>query len=114
MDLLARIDRWGKETPEKVAHVCGTRRLTYGELLLRSDALAGYLVGTLSDDHSPIAVLGHKEPELLIAFLACVKWAPLCPHRLVAADATDRANHCHRKNVTHAHARAHRRKSQRS
>jgi D-alanine--poly(phosphoribitol) ligase subunit 1 len=73
MDLLARIDRWGRETPDRVAHVCGAQRLTYGELLVRSDALAEHLLAMLPKDRSPFAVLGHKEPEQLIAFLACVK-----------------------------------------
>jgi D-alanine--poly(phosphoribitol) ligase subunit 1 len=75
MDLLARIDRWGDIAPTRVAHVSETRTLTYGELRRRSNALAAHLARTLPSDRSPVAVLGHKEPEMLIGFLGAVKAA---------------------------------------
>jgi D-alanine--poly(phosphoribitol) ligase subunit 1 len=56
-----------------VAHVSGDRSLTYGELIRRSDALAAHLAATLPNESCPVVVLGHKEPELLIAFLGVVK-----------------------------------------
>lgn len=73
MDLLARIDHWGKTAPDRAAHVSGERVLTYGELKARSDALAVWISGQLGDSRTPIAVIGHKEPEMLIAFLGAVK-----------------------------------------
>ncbi len=73
MDLLERIDRWGRETPERIAHISGKQTLTYAELTRRSNALAASLSNQLPDDHSPIAIQGHKEPEMLIAFLGAVK-----------------------------------------
>ena len=73
MELLAEIDRWGQETPEKIAHQSGARTLTYGELLARSDSLAGWLQSEFGNSPAPIAVRGHKEPEMLIAFLGAVK-----------------------------------------
>src|SRR5438105_7127142 len=73
MHLLDRIDHWGKTSPEKIAHVSGERTLTYGELITRSDALAAWLAAEVPHDRSPIAVLGHREPEMLIAFLGVVK-----------------------------------------
>lgn len=73
MELLAQIDRWGRETPDRVAHRSGERSLTYGELLARSDSLAGWLHTEFGDHRAPIAVRGHKEPEMLIAFLGAVK-----------------------------------------
>jgi D-alanine--poly(phosphoribitol) ligase subunit 1 len=39
----------------------------------RSDALAAHLARVLPDDTSPVPVFGHKEPEMLIAFLGAVK-----------------------------------------
>src|SRR5438067_6568680 len=72
-ELLERIDRWARVAPERLAHVSAGRRLTYGELACRSNALAAYLARTLPDDRSPVAVLGHKEPEMLIAFLGAIK-----------------------------------------
>lgn len=73
MDLIDRIDHWARVAPERLAHISGDRQLTYGELTRDSNALAGSLTLTLQADGSPIAVLGHKEPEMLIAFLGAVK-----------------------------------------
>ena len=73
MHLLEQIDYWGRVAPDKVAHVSGHHVLTYGELLGRSDTLAALFVADLGDGRAPIAVRGHKEPEMLIAFLAAVK-----------------------------------------
>src|SRR5438105_10531089 len=71
--LLDRIDHWGKTAPDTIAHVSGNGTLTYGQLLARSDALAAWLDAELPHDRSPIAVIGHREPEMLIAFLGAVK-----------------------------------------
>ena len=73
MDLIARIERRGRETPDRVAHRSGTRSLTWGELLRRSRTLAAWLAAHLPDDASPVVVRGHKEPEMLVAFLACAR-----------------------------------------
>jgi D-alanine--poly(phosphoribitol) ligase subunit 1 len=71
--IVERIDRWGRLVPERVAHVSGGRTMTYRELLRRSDALAAYLSRKLPDDGSPVALLGHKEPERLVGLLGAVK-----------------------------------------
>jgi D-alanine--poly(phosphoribitol) ligase subunit 1 len=73
VNLLERIDRWAVVAPDVAAHVSGDRILTYGELRRRSDALAAHLRKRLGGDPAPIAVLGHREPEMLIAFLGAVK-----------------------------------------
>src|SRR6266581_1159940 len=73
MNLLERIDHWGTVSPDAIAHVSDDRSLTYGELCRRSDALALYLAERFGDDRGPIAALGHREPEMLIAFLGAVK-----------------------------------------
>ena len=73
MHLLERIDRWASLAPDRLAHVSEGRRLTYAELIRRSDALAAHLAETLPDDGAPVAILGHKEPELLIAYLGVAK-----------------------------------------
>jgi D-alanine--poly(phosphoribitol) ligase subunit 1 len=72
-DLLERIDHWGSVAPRRLTHISVDRRLTYGELVRRSDVLADRLAATLPDEHCPVVVLGHKEPELLIAFLGVAK-----------------------------------------
>jgi D-alanine--poly(phosphoribitol) ligase subunit 1 len=73
VNLIERIDHWAKVAPEAVAHVSGDRSLTYGDLRERSDTFAAHLLERFGDDSSPIAVLGHREPEILIAFLGAVK-----------------------------------------
>ncbi|HEY2142882.1 MAG TPA: D-alanine--poly(phosphoribitol) ligase subunit DltA [Candidatus Udaeobacter sp.] len=73
MNLIERIDRWAAVAPEATAHISDGRTLTYGELRRHSDALACYLTARLGEDRRPIAVLGHREPEMLIAFLGAVK-----------------------------------------
>src|SRR5258708_17337820 len=73
MDLIERIGGWGVAAPEATAHISDDRTLTYGELRSRSDSLACYLRQRFGDDRAPIAVLGHREPEMLIAFLGAVK-----------------------------------------
>jgi D-alanine--poly(phosphoribitol) ligase subunit 1 len=73
MDLVERIDRWSRETPNRIAHVGSKQTLTYAELTRRSNALAESLSKQVPNDKSPIAIQGHKEPEMLIAFLGAVK-----------------------------------------
>lgn len=73
MDVLAAIGDWAARAPERLAHVGDGARLTYGELWRRSDRLAAHLAATLPDDRAPVAVIGHKEPEMLVAFLAAIK-----------------------------------------
>ncbi|MEQ1859028.1 MAG: D-alanine--poly(phosphoribitol) ligase subunit DltA [Chthoniobacteraceae bacterium] len=73
MHLLDRIDRWVRETPERAAHVSGTRTMTYRELGARSDALAAWLDAELGESRAPIAIRGHKEPEMLVGFLGAAK-----------------------------------------
>ena len=73
MDIVAAIDQWGKQTPDHVAHRSGDACLTYGRLRHDSDQLAAQLLHSLAPDSAPIVVLGHKEPEMLIAFLGVLK-----------------------------------------
>lgn len=73
MDLLGQIDHWGEVSPGRVAHVSGDGVLTYGELRAQSDALARWLAARLGENRAPVAVIGHKEPEMLVAFLGVVK-----------------------------------------
>jgi D-alanine--poly(phosphoribitol) ligase subunit 1 len=73
VNLIQRIDHRATAVPEAIAHLSGDRTLTFGELRRRSDGLAGYLMERFGDDHRPIAVLGHREPEMPIAFVGTVK-----------------------------------------
>lgn len=70
------IDQWAVECPERIAHQHREHALTYAELKLFSDALAVWIHENLGEEqeaHSPIVIYGHKENEMLVAFLACIK-----------------------------------------
>ena len=69
MNWFERIFAWGTERPDHVALVSGSRRVTYGELISRARGLAAHIGRVLSGD-GPVAVFGHKEPEMVVAFLA--------------------------------------------
>lgn len=72
MEIIERIDHWGRITPDRPAYTRGAKTLTHGELRRRSDALAAYLAASLPEK-APVVVWGHKEPEVLIAFLGIIK-----------------------------------------
>jgi non-ribosomal peptide synthetase component F len=82
MDWFDRILAWGVERPDHVALASGSRRVTYGELISRAHGLAAHLSSVLPDDGSPVAVVGHKEPEMVMGFLA----AALAGHPYVPID----------------------------
>ena len=73
MDILERLRYWSHIHPDQPAHCSDGRLLTYRELEDHSDALAAHLSSFAPDNHAPLAVVGHKEPEMLVAFLAAVK-----------------------------------------
>lgn len=70
MVLLDRIDKWGRNDPDRVAHRTAGAELTWHDLLRRSDLLAGAIAQAKIPPASPVVLRGHKEPEMLIGFLA--------------------------------------------
>jgi D-alanine--poly(phosphoribitol) ligase subunit 1 len=73
MDLIEKINHWGETAPNRLAHINGDQFITYQDLQERSDALAAYFWRTLPHDHSPLALLGHKESEMIVGFLGAIK-----------------------------------------
>ena len=73
MHLLDQIEKYGRTAPDRLAHVSGDRKMTFGELLAKSNAVAAWLDSQLGDRRSPVAIHGHKEPEMFVTFLAAVK-----------------------------------------
>lgn len=57
--------------PDSIAHRCGDAVLTYRQLDRRSQLLAEAVYRLLGRDRRPVVVRGHKQNEMLIAFLAC-------------------------------------------
>lgn len=58
---------------ERLAMVNGKNSITYKSLWNESDLLANFIKEHCKDDKTPIIVYGHKNPRMLVAFLACVK-----------------------------------------
>jgi D-alanine--poly(phosphoribitol) ligase subunit 1 len=73
MDIIERIDRAGQDYPDKIAHISHDRTMTYGELAEKSNTIARHLAEKFPGDYSPVAITGHKQPEMLIGFLGAVK-----------------------------------------
>lgn len=73
IDILGMIDRWAERAPDRLAHVSRDQQLTYGELREQSDALACHLATTFEQRGAPIVVHGHKQPAMLVGFVACLK-----------------------------------------
>src|SRR5215472_4790993 len=84
MWFLRHIDDWAERAPARLAHVHRHGQLTYLDLKRRSDALACFLLEALPGDRQPIAVYGHKQSEMLVAFVACLKSG----HAYVPVDST--------------------------
>jgi D-alanine--poly(phosphoribitol) ligase subunit 1 len=73
MDLIAEIDRWGRQYPDRPAHISGGQVLTYGDLAGQSRRLANHLSASLPEDRTPVAISGHKQNEMLVAFIGCIR-----------------------------------------
>jgi D-alanine--poly(phosphoribitol) ligase subunit 1 len=73
MDFLSRFESWATQAPQRLAYRNLDRSWTYGDLRSAADALATWLSDELGPSREPIAVYGHKEPEMLACFLASAK-----------------------------------------
>ena len=77
-EILERLQTWAVRFPDRPAYITAsagetsTLRLTYQELVSRARAVTGFIRSKLPDDHSPVIVLGHKEPEMLAGFLGVI------------------------------------------
>lgn len=45
--------------------------MSYGELVQRASSLGAWIDHVLPDDASPVALIGHREPEMLVGMLGC-------------------------------------------
>ena len=71
--VLEIIEEIAAKYPGRVAIKSQDQSLTYGELWRRSDQLAAWLDDRLEDNKKPVMVYGHKNPQMIVCFLACVK-----------------------------------------
>lgn len=70
---LAHFLAQARRTPDRVACRYGDGVLTYRQLEEGSAALAAVLEEALEEDRRPVAVYGGRQPEMIRAFLACVR-----------------------------------------
>ncbi len=73
MNILAKIRESVENCPERAAFISRYGKVSYKELWTSSDKLAAWLESIKKDDKRPIVVYGHKNPYMLVCFLACVK-----------------------------------------
>lgn len=84
IDVLERIDYFANNTPNKIAFksVCG--EITYSQLWEAAKKLSKLIQNLQAEGKlkpkAPIAVYGHKEPQMLVAFIGCaLAGHPYCP-----------------------------------
>lgn len=76
MNILEKINFFASSKKDSVAIFndnCTDKELTYRQLDDFSDKLAYYLESSLKSNKNPIVVYGHKNPYMIVCFLACVK-----------------------------------------
>lgn len=71
MELLKVLETY--QNSERPAMITGQRGITYRQLWEQSNQLAVYIKSICGQDKTPVIVYGHKDPMMLVAFLACVK-----------------------------------------
>ena len=76
MGILEKIKIYSEKNKDKIA-ICSenseNKSITYKELWDYSDRLAFYIQNKFKDNKFPVVVYGHKDPFMIVCFLACVK-----------------------------------------
>ena len=73
MDILSSIRHYASACPDRTACRSGSLTLSYSDLDLYSDRLAGFLYRMTSGSRPEIVVYGHKHPFMMVCFIACIK-----------------------------------------
>lgn len=84
IDVLKRVDYFANNTPNRIAFksVCG--EITYSQLWEAAKKLSKLIRNLQAEGElepkAPIAVYGHKEPQMLVSFIGCaLARHPYCP-----------------------------------
>lgn len=72
-DIISRIEHRARENADRIAFMSRAGRITYKQLWERSGNLAGWINLRMGDNKDPVIVYGHKDPMMLVCFLACVR-----------------------------------------
>ena len=73
MLILDKIRRHVNNTPDALVMISAEQSMTYAELWEKSGRLAAEIGKIQGSDKAPIMVFGHKDPLMLISFIACVR-----------------------------------------
>lgn len=71
--ILNIVENIAKNEGDRIAIKSTKGQLTYGQLWQQSDSLALWLDNELGSNKKPVMVYGHKNPQMLVCFFACVK-----------------------------------------
>ncbi|CAN5576612.1 D-alanine--poly(phosphoribitol) ligase subunit DltA [soil metagenome] len=69
-EFLKQIGAAAAEYPHEVAYSNGTESMERGELWKRARKLAEYIRGLPGDPKAPVLLVGHKDPTMVVGFLA--------------------------------------------
>ncbi|MBR2619617.1 MAG: AMP-binding protein [Firmicutes bacterium] len=73
MDILRKIEEYAACQGERTAFRSRTGEISYGELWERSGRLASVIENLMCDNRDPVIVYGHKDPMMIVCFIACVR-----------------------------------------
>ena len=73
MELLNKLKFYSQKHKDKLAFVTNNQKLTYKELWDFSQNLGSWFKKNITDDKKPIVVVGHKDPLMVVSFLASIK-----------------------------------------
>ena len=73
MDILKSIARNADMEGNRIAFTSRAGSLTYAQLWEKSGRLAGRIDAQMGVNRDPVIVYGHKDPMMLVCFLACVR-----------------------------------------
>ena len=73
MLILDKIRRHVNNTPDAIVMISAEQSMTYAELWEKSGRLAAEIEKMQGSDKAPVMVFGHKDPLMLISFIACVR-----------------------------------------
>ena len=73
MNILKKIKKISTENGDRIAIKSDDSCLSYGQLDAYSDKLAAWIYINYGDTKTPVIVYGHKNPYMIVCFLACVK-----------------------------------------
>lgn len=73
MDILKRIEEYADTHGDRTAFRSRDGEISYRELWERSGRLASMIENLMYGNNDPVIVYGHKDPMMIVCFLACVR-----------------------------------------